>query len=100
MCACFIGEKNETLVRALRNNADMHVSIYTAREDISHGATPGDPHPPSDRPGEEWVDVSTWPGVCQAKNSRLVQNNAKGANISGPFAGLSFVSHLKADNAF
>ena len=29
-----------------------------------------------------------------------VQNNAKGANISGPFAGLSFVSYLKADNAF
>jgi hypothetical protein len=45
----------------------MHVSIYTAREDVYHGATPGDPHLPSDRPGEEWVDVSTWPGVCQAK---------------------------------
>lgn len=77
MRAFFIEEKNDTLVRALRNNADIPVSIYAAREDVSHGATPGDPHLPSDRSGKEWVDVSTWPGVHQAKTPDWYRSNAK-----------------------
>jgi hypothetical protein len=74
-------------------NADMPVSIYAAREDVSHGATPGDPHLPSDRPGKEWVDVSTWPGVRQAKTPdwyRIMPRSEYLGSFCGTF--LRFIS--------